>query len=93
MRKKSSERFESDQVRQSPNASSRLRRHGRSPRLAKSTSPVCSPVAGLYTGHFRPDEPFALPADPVADQLQLGRDRCVHLRTSARVLLDQAYRC
>ena len=48
MRKKSSERFESDQVRHSPNASFAVATaRSISSALAKSTSPVCSPVAGL----------------------------------------------
>ena len=41
---------------------------------AKSTSPVCSPVAGLKTGPLRPDVPVdALAADPVVDRLHCRR--------------------
>ena len=40
---------------------------------AKSTAPVCLPVAGLYTGPLRPDFPATPSADPVVDRLDRGR--------------------
>src|SRR6188474_1893463 len=58
MRKKSSARFDSDQWRHvewAAVAASTAR--SMSWVDAKSTSPDCSPVAGLYTGPFRPDSP------------------------------------
>ena len=41
--------------------------------VAKSTAPVCSPVAGFQTGPLRPDVPGnALASDPVVNRLRRG---------------------
>ena len=61
--KKSSARRPSDIARQAGNASrAAATAASTSSTEAKSTDPVCSPVAGLYTGPLRPDCPsYGLP--------------------------------
>ena len=74
MRKKSSARRESESARHAGNAAfAAWTARSTSSADAKSTAPVCAPVAGLNTGPVRPGLPLVRRAgDPVVDRLDGG---------------------